>query len=104
MLRGNVSMERRKYLQQIFNWPSEEMFNRGWSSDHRLFFSSHVPFPGNDRNYFLQYVEKTVVEGKWKYKCTICGKINGQKAHTENHVESIYYSGSKNYNCKHCNK
>ena len=59
--------------------------------------------PLSDRNVLQQYVSKIVDgEGRGKYKCTICGKINGQKVHTENHVESIHFPGTFEYNCKHC--
>ena len=50
-----------------------------------------------------QFIEK-VIDGvdKGKYKCGICGKINGQKIHTQNHIESIHFPGTFEYNCKHC--
>ena len=50
-----------------------------------------------------QFIEK-ITEGndKGKYKCTMCGKINGQKIHTQNHIESIHFPGTFEYNCKHC--
>ena len=50
-----------------------------------------------------QFIEK-VTDGidRGKYKCGICGKINGQKIHTQNHIESIHFPGTFEYNCKHC--
>ena len=50
-----------------------------------------------------QYIER-VAEGldRGKYKCGICGKINGQKIHTQNHIESFHFPGTFEYNCKHC--
>jgi DNA-directed RNA polymerase subunit RPC12/RpoP len=49
-----------------------------------------------------QYIEKIDVSGSAKFKCTLCGKLNGQKAHTENHIESIHFPGTFVYNCKYC--
>jgi len=59
---------------------------------------------GNSRQNFLhQFIIKLVEgDGRGKYKCTICGKTNGQKVHTENHVESIHYPGTFEYSCKYC--
>jgi len=58
---------------------------------------------GNSRNFLQQYIIKLVEgDGRGKYKCTICGKTNGQKVHTENHVESIHYPGTFEYSCKYC--
>jgi len=50
-----------------------------------------------------QFIEK-ITDGndKGKYRCTMCGKINGQKIHTQNHIESIHFPGTFEYNCKHC--
>jgi len=60
---------------------------------------------GSDRNFLAQYVVKIVEgEGRGKYRCSICGKVNGQKVHTENHVESIHFPGSFEYPCKHCDQ
>jgi len=55
------------------------------------------------RDILHQYIEK-VMDGldMGKYKCTICGKINGQKIQTENHIESIHFPGTIEYSCKHC--
>lgn len=50
----------------------------------------------------LEYIEKVVDEGRTKYRCTLCGTINGQRAHSENHVENIHFPGSFTYNCKYC--
>ena len=50
-----------------------------------------------------QYIER-VADGldRGKYKCGMCGKINGQKIHTQNHIESFHFPGTFEYNCKHC--
>jgi uncharacterized C2H2 Zn-finger protein len=41
-------------------------------------------------------------ENVGKFKCIICGKINGRKDHAENHIESIHFPGVFQYNCKYC--
>ena len=50
----------------------------------------------------LEYIEKFAEEGKTKFRCTLCGTVNGQRAHSENHVENIHFPGSFTYNCKYC--
>lgn len=50
----------------------------------------------------VQYIERVNVDGFNKFKCTLCGKINAQKAHTENHIESIHFPGTFVYDCKYC--
>jgi DNA-directed RNA polymerase subunit RPC12/RpoP len=53
-----------------------------------------------------RYVEKVEPDegtSRPKYRCTICGKMNGQKAHTENHIESIHFPvGAFQYTCRYC--
>ena len=49
---------------------------------------------------YIEKVENGVNQGK--YRCGICGKINGQKIHTQNHIESIHFPGTFQYDCKHC--
>ena len=41
-------------------------------------------------------------ENHGKFKCIICGKMNGRKDHAENHIESIHFPGMFKYNCKYC--
>ena len=67
-----------------------------------ILFIFHFPISGG-REILHQYIEK-VANGVevGKYMCTICGKINGQKIQTENHVESIHFPGTIEYPCKHC--
>ena len=67
-----------------------------------ILFISHFSISGG-REILHQYIEK-VANGVevGKYMCTICGKINGQKIQTENHVESIHFPGTIEYPCKHC--
>jgi len=58
-----------------------------------------------NRDMLQQYIEKVAEgdsKGKYHYQCTICGKMNGQKIHTENHIESIHFPGSFEYKCKYC--
>ena len=52
---------------------------------------------------FLEYVAK-VTDGPdvGKFVCTLCGKVNAQKIHTQNHIESIHFPGTNTYPCKHC--
>ena len=63
-----------------------------------------ISLSGN-RDMLQQYIEKVAEgdsKGKYHYQCTICGKMNGQKIHTENHIESIHFPGSFEYKCKYC--
>eukprot|EP00092_Neocalanus_flemingeri_P010079 GFUD01010862.1.p1 GENE.GFUD01010862.1~~GFUD01010862.1.p1 ORF type:complete len:336 (-),score=84.25 GFUD01010862.1:3-1010(-) len=55
------------------------------------------------RDFLNTYIER-IVEGlsRGKFKCSICGKINGRKDHAENHIESIHFPGTFQYNCKYC--
>jgi len=55
------------------------------------------------RDFLNSYMER-VLEGvgMGKFKCSICGKINGRKDHAENHIESIHFPGTFQYNCKYC--
>jgi len=59
---------------------------------------------GYDKDMLHQLIEK-ITDGidKGKYKCGMCGKINGQKIHTQNHIESYHFPGTVEYNCKYCN-
>jgi len=52
----------------------------------------------------LAYIDKFVEEGKTKFRCTICGTVNGQRAHSENHIENIHFPGSFTYTCKYCDE
>jgi uncharacterized C2H2 Zn-finger protein len=52
----------------------------------------------------LEYIEKFVEEGKAKFRCSLCGAVNGQRAHSENHVENIHFPGSFTYSCKYCHQ
>jgi transposase-like protein len=67
-------------------------------------FSSMCPNVAGDRSVLCRYVERVEPGegGRPKYRCTICGKMNGQKAHTENHVESIHFPGAFQYTCRYC--
>jgi len=55
------------------------------------------------REILKSYMER-IPEGVdvGKFKCLICGKINGRKDHAENHIESIHLPGVFQYNCKYC--
>ena len=57
---------------------------------------------GYTRGMLLEYIEKFHDDGKTKFRCTICGTINGQRSHSENHVENIHFPGLLVYTCKHC--
>ena len=61
------------------------------------------PISGYDKDMLHQNIEK-ITDGidKGKYKCLMCGKINGQKIHTQNHIESYHFPGTVEYNCKYC--
>jgi len=52
---------------------------------------------------FQEFISR-VSEGpeRGKFRCTLCGKVNGQKIHTQNHIENIHFPGCNQYNCKHC--
>ena len=50
----------------------------------------------------LEYIEKVVDEGRTKYRCTLCGTVNGQRAHSENHVENIHFPNQFLYECDVC--
>ena len=65
-------------------------------------FLKSIKFSG-PQALLQQYIAK-VEEGssKGKYQCTICGKMNGQKIHTMNHIESIHFPGTFEYKCKYC--
>ena len=86
--------------------PDDEIFS-GWVHVwiFQLLTKLFVIISGSDRNFLAQYVVKIVEgEGRGKYRCSICGKVNGQKVHTENHVESIHFPGTFEYPCKHCSQ
>jgi len=58
---------------------------------------------GFTRETLLEYIEKVYDDdGRAKFRCSICGTINGQRSHSENHVENIHFPGSFVYTCKHC--
>ena len=51
----------------------------------------------------LQYVTQVPIgPDSGKFMCSLCGKINAQKIHTLNHIESIHYPGTYEYSCKYC--
>lgn len=70
----------------------------------KRFILQAIPYfiAGFTREMLLEYIEKFVDEGKTKFRCTLCGTVNGQRAHSENHVENIHFPGSFTYNCKYC--
>jgi len=58
---------------------------------------------GFTREMLLEYIEKVYDDdGRAKFRCSICGTINGQRSHSENHVENIHFPGVLVYSCKHC--
>jgi len=58
---------------------------------------------GFTREMLLEYIEKVYDDdGKAKFRCSICGTVNGQRSHSENHVENIHFPGLLVYSCKHC--
>ena len=73
------------------------------SDPHYLLFIDNLGYIVKISGDFLAYIVK-VSEGpdKGKFVCTICGKTNSQKIHTQNHVESIHFPGTFEYKCRHC--
>ena len=56
-----------------------------------------------DRALLQQHIVRLAEgEHRGKWQCSICGKVNGQKIHTENHIESIHFPGTFEHKCKYC--
>ena len=65
-----------------------------------LFDESLTAVSLSDFQEFISRVSEGPERGK--FRCTLCGKVNGQKIHTQNHIENIHFPGCNQYNCKHC--
>ena len=60
---------------------------------------------GDTRREVLdEYVLLENVDGRTGFKCKLCGKINTHRYHTLNHVESVHFPSSFNYECNICGK
>jgi len=85
------------------NYEEYGQYDTGMDQGYEAGMDHSVGSNQGSKAMLQQYIEK-VKEGdsKGKYQCTICGKMNGQKIHTMNHVESIHFPGTFEYKCKYC--
>ena len=69
-----------------------------------LFYFLGLSQPNADRSILNSYIVKECLEGKFLYKCTMCGKSSSVKPNIVNHVESVHFPNLFIYTCKFCGK
>ena len=69
-----------------------------------LFYFLGLSQPSADRSILNSYIVKECLEGKFVYKCTMCGKSSSVKPNIVNHVESVHFPNVFIYTCKYCGK